>query len=317
VLLEADDELRPGDRSTLDVVSFPGGAAAVAGSRAWVLLDEAASSGLGRALAWTSQRSADEVHVLAEEGAGVLARRAGLFRDPPRVWQIAGRRVAPAAPEPFPSPPEPPANALEFVGLLREAGLDIVIEHGEVRGEILGLEVARVVVGDGPPRVVVGVGRHDRDAFALVHGDLPPAAALESVVDSVRRHRRPGGPGHPLGRLVPERWLRRAVVADPGRVGARHLDPVEPILARESVKDVAPALAVGESLDGAPLVVACSVGIDLDLVPAAADARAAHTPEATLVLVIPTRDDHSVTRRLAGALRRPARIIPFEGDFRV
>jgi hypothetical protein len=317
VLLEADDELRPDDHSALDVVSFPGGAAAVAGTRAWVLLDEAARSGLGRALAWTTQRATDQVHVLAEDGAGVLARRAELFRDPPVVWQVAGRRVVRAVPEPFSSAPEPPADALEFVGLLREAGLDIIIEHGEVRGEILGLEVARVVVGDGPPRVVVGVGRHDRDAFALVHGDLPTAAALESVVDSVRRHRRSGGPGHPLGRLVPERWLRRAVVAEPGRVGARHLEPVEPVLARESVKDVAPALAVGESLDGSPLVVACSVGIDLDLIPASADARAAHAPEATLVLVVPTRDDHPVTRRLAGALRRPARILPFEGDFRV
>ena len=67
---------------------------------------------------------------------------------------------------------------------------------------------------------------------------------------------------------------------------------------------------------GRPLVVVCSVGIDLDLVPTAADIRSAHDPDARLVLAVPERDDHPVTRALAQLLREPADIIPIAGDWR-
>ncbi len=70
----------------------------------------------------------------------------------------------------------------------------------------------------------------------------------------------------------------------------------------------------------------CTVGIDLDLVPFAADARgaiaarvaAADLPadrphvdaaEARLVLAMPVRDSVAVTRELAAALRSPAEIV--------
>lgn len=287
------------------------------GSRGWVLLDEAAEQGLGRALTWASQRSLRETHLLAEGGAGVLARRAALFREPPVVWRIDGNELERAVPEPPAAVTEPAVAALDLVHHLTDAGLDIVIEQGIVRGEVLGLEVARIEVDDrGAARIEVGVGRHDRDAFALVHGELPPAEALASVAESVRQHRRPGAVGHPFGRLVPERWMRATVMAEPGLIGAVSLEPVEPTVGRESVKETAPALAVGRDPDGAPLLAAFSVGIDLDLVPAAADARAAHAPLAELLLVVPTRDDHPVTHALADALREPARVVAFAGDFR-
>ena len=44
----------------------------------------------------------------------------------------------------------------------------------------------------GAARLEVGVGAHDREAFALVHGDLPTVEALAGVVASWRRYRRPG-----------------------------------------------------------------------------------------------------------------------------
>lgn len=58
-----------------------------------------------------------------------------------------------------------------------------------------------------------------------------------------------------------------------------------------------------------PVVVACSVGIDLELVPAAADVRAVHSPDARLVLALPERDAVPVTRRLAASLVRPAEVV--------
>ena len=57
------------------------------------------------------------------------------------------------------------------------------------------------------------------------------------------------------------------------------------------------------------LVVVCSVGIDLDLVPFAADARLAIDPGARLILALAERDVHPITQRMAGRLVDPAEIV--------
>jgi hypothetical protein len=281
-----------------------------------VLLETSPATGLGRALAWAQHREHDELDVLVTGDAGVVARRAAQFSTPPRVWEVVERSVTPATPAAAHQPANPSPDALELVDLLAGSGADIVIEHGVVMGEVAGLEVARIVSGADGAHVEVGVGRHDREAFALVHGDVPTADALASVVESVRSHRRSGGPMHPLARLAAERWLRASLVADPGSVGVRALEPVEPTIARASVKDVTAAVAVGVDRDGGPVVVACSVGIDLDLVPAAADARLSYAPGARLLLVLPARDAHPVTRRLGEALRDPAEVVELTADWR-
>ena len=62
---------------------------------------------------------------------------------------------------------------------------------------------------------------------------------------------------------------------------------------------------------GAPVVVVCSAGIDLDLVPFAADARdALAEPDTRLLLAVPEGDDHPVTRELAARLAVPAEVVP-------
>ena len=304
--------------------TFPGGATARAADQGWVMLDERPDAGLGRALVWADREGVDALHLIVDDAdaAGVLARRAELFRRSPRVWQVEGRSLRPAVPVDPPPALEPPAVARAQAALLHGAGVEVVVERGEIRGEVLGLEVARVVVdeGDGTAepvaRIEVGVGRHDRDAFAMLHGEVPTAEALAGVVDKVRRHRASDAEAHPLGRLAAERWLRSLVMADPDAIGARQLAPAEPTIARDGVKDVAPAVAFGEGPDGAAVVVACSVGIDLDLVPSAADARRALHPEARLVVVVPERDAHPVTRRLVDALVSPAELHAVPGDWR-
>lgn len=280
--------------------AFPGGAAMAVDSRAVVLAQDSPSRSLGPALAWARQAGASSLDLIVEDAAGHLARRAAAFARPPTVWWARGREVHPVEPEPLPTPMPPPPGALDAAADLRAAGADVVVEHGVVVGEILGLEIARVVDG----RVEVGVGRNDREAFAMLHGDLPPRAAVTTVLDAVRSARRPGGPNHPLQRLAQERWLREVVLARPELVGADRLDRHEGPQPRPTVKDPWPAVAVGSEV-----VVVCSVGIDLDLVPFAADARLAVDPSARLVLVVPERDDHPVTRALAAALRDPADIV--------
>jgi len=298
---------------------FPGGATLVVDGQGWILAEEQAERALGPALAWGANRglSAADLHVVADRHAGLLARRAGAFVESPRVWRTQGAALVAAQPAAVARARPAPASAGELVALLEAEGLDVVIDHGEAIGEVLGLEVARVVLDDqGSAHLEVGVGRNDREAFALIHADVDPADALASVVATVSAQRRAGAPPHPLNRLGAQRWLRSRLVADPGRVGAARLQAVAGVLPRAGVKESVPVAAVGIDLAGDPVVVVTSTGIDLDLVPAAADLRLTHAPGARLVLAVPERDAHPVTRRLAAQLREPAEVVALPGDWR-
>lgn len=296
-----------------EATTFPGGAGRVDGTTGWVLAASDPARALGPALVWAHRHGVADLHVLVDgddaDTAGALARRAAEFADPPTVERIDGRTRHRAEPSPPPHLDAPaPAAAAEFVRALRAAGADPVVERGVVVGEINGLEIARVITDDDGAYLEVGVGKHDRHAQALVHGGRPTAEALAAAVEFVARHRRIDAEPHPLNRLARERWLRALVVARPQLVGATSLRPVSSPVARDDLRVAAPAPAFGAGADGRPVVVVCSTGIDLDLVPAAADARRSLDPDARLVLVVPPRDDHPITRRLAAALRRPAEI---------
>jgi hypothetical protein len=198
------------------------------------------------------------------------------------------------------------------------------VEDGIVRGEVLGLEVARIVHGTtttgtpiDEPALEVGVGEADREMTALVHGGLSPVDQLARVRDIVLEHRRPDALRHQLNQLAPERWLRAVLVRDPARIGLAELHPAPPAVPRPNLRDPAVAIARGCDASGNEVIVACSVGVHLDLVPAAADARAALSPDARLLLALPARDAHPVTRALARRLVVPAELVPLEGDWRV
>jgi len=298
---------------------LPGPSAAlVDGARGWVLLGP--DAGLGLALVWARRRAVTELHVLVDDGgvAGVVARRAALVDPAPTVWTVAGTGVEPAEAAPPAPPAVPPSSTDEPARALAAAGVDVVVEHGEIAGEVLGLEVARVVVADdGSAALEVGVGRHDREAFALLHDEVPTAEALARVVADVRALRRPDAAPHPVNRLVRERWLREQVVADPALVGAVSLRRAESPERRTGLHGRGVAVAVGEAAEGAAVVVACSVGVDPELVPVAADARLQHAPDAHLVLVVPPRDILPVTTALAAALVRPAEVVGLDGAWPV
>jgi hypothetical protein len=184
--------------------------------------------------------------------------------------------------------------------------------------------VARIVHGTttagtpiDEPVLEVGVGHADRELTGMVHGNLPLAEQLDRVIEIVRAQRRVGAERHPLNQLAPERWLRAVLVADPARIDLTELHSAPPAVPRPNLRDPAIAMAVGVDRSGAQVVVACSVGVHLDLVPAAADARLTlAAADARLILVVPERDAHPVTRALAERLFAPAELIPLEGDWR-
>ena len=155
--------------------SWPGAAALVAGGDAWVLADEQPAQALGPALAWARRQAATAVHVLAERDSGVLARRAAFFAAPASVWHIEGRTLLPAIASPYPDDAPVPAEHERFAELIEAAGAVIHREHGVLTGDVAGLEVCRAVTdaSTGVPRLEVGVGAHDREAFLLMHGEIP------------------------------------------------------------------------------------------------------------------------------------------------
>ena len=304
---------------------MPGGAALLdaEGGRAWVLIDDGVVSRFGPALAWAWRQGVAELHVLVETAlpagpgpaSGVIARRAATMSSPPRVWDVQGRDVSVAAAAEIFSVESVPANGrssaclARYRDLLRDHGAEPVFEHGVLRGEVLGLEVARVV-GD---QLQVGVGRHDRLARIEMHPDQDLGRALDDAVGAVRARRRLGQPRHPANTLARGRWLRSIVCARPELVGARELLPVAPPLPWFDLPEAGAAPARGTSSPGGrSLVVVCSVGVELDLIPTAADSRLIHCPDAQLVVAVPEGDDVPVTRALAASLAVPAevRVVP-------
>ena len=135
-------------------------------------------------------------------------------------------------------------------------------------------------------------------------------ATLADLAARIRKERRGDVPGSAATSYARERWLRWLAVARPDIVGVGPLTPVAPPLPREDLRAVSIAPALGDGV-----VVAFSVGVDADLVPSAADARAMHAPGAELVLVVPEADAVPNTYRLAAALRQPARVVTVRNDW--
>ncbi|MGB0113505.1 MAG: hypothetical protein WBP59_09820 [Ilumatobacteraceae bacterium] len=318
-----------------DVGGYPGGAALVAGDVAWVLIDGPAGRSLGGALAWALRHDATELHLVASADTGSLARRAARLRFPVTVWFAEGRTLLPAVAEPL-APADPPSpEHLALCELIEQAGAVPNVEHGVVFGEVRGLEVCRVVdeptvghiaelgdvglaLDDGPEGRVdavdrsithleVGVGANDREAFRLLHGDIPTVEALAGVVDAVVAHRSDDAPQHPLNRLGQERFLRWRLEQDPSLVGLATVAPAQPPSPRPNLKDPIPCVAVGTDADGETVTVVCTFGVDLDVVGYVADVF--ETAPGRVVVAAPERDLLPIMRELLGQLSAPVDVV--------
>ena len=248
---------------------------------------------LGGALVWAAKHTLDRVVIFATSTSGDLARRASLLRQSAptiEIWHIDGATAAkvdqPSAPNLKPAPVDDRYMAVS--ALIVEAGARVVRDHGRLVAEVAGLEVARVVDDDDGPRLEIGVGQADRELAAIMYKG-PPEETLRRVVEVVSNER-VAGSHHPLARLARPRWLRSVLLDDPSLVGATELNPVPGMRANDSVDNSDPAAAVGCDQNRSPVAVVCGAGVDLDLVPEAADLRSVHCGDGALVIVVPQRD---------------------------
>lgn len=306
-------------------LGYPRGAALVVDGAAWVLVDGDAARSLGGALAWAVRHQTSALSIVAEADTGLLARRAERLAFPVSVWFAEDRTLLPAVATPLVDPATPDPDHLELVQVIEAAGAVPNVEHGVVFGEVRGLEVCRVVdeptvghisePGDAPfdPTMLpggvlleVGVGANDREAFRLLHGDIPTVEALAAVVDAVLAVRSPDAPQHPLNRLGQERYLRWQLEQEPARIRMALVEPAAPPQPRPNLKDPIPCVAIGVDGDGRSSTIVCSVGVDLDLVGFVADVQTAS--DRPVVVVLKARDLLPITTELLALLRSPVEI---------
>lgn len=277
---------------------FSLGAAFLTDDAVWVLIDGDASRALGPALAWANKHQRD-IHVLVEKDSGVIARRAELFTLPITVWHVDEKSLLPAVPEPHLPKIEAADSHLALMPLIASSGADALVEHGVVVGEVRGLEMCRVVTDSvsGEAKLEVGMGVNDREAFAMVHGELPTEQALRNVIEAVQVHREPGAMVHPFNQFGAERLHRWRALQDPTSIGFVELSPADPPIKRTNLKDPVPCVALGKLISGADAVAVFANGIDLDVVPFAVDAADLHGVT-TAVIAVRQRDVTESIRKM-------------------
>ena len=307
---------------------FPHGAALVDDGAAWVLVEGPAARSLGAALAWAIRHDTTSLDLVVEQDTGLLARRAQRLAFPVTVWFPQERVLLPVVAEPLVESSAPLPEHLELVSVIEAAGATANIEHGVVVGEVRGLEVCRVVdqptVGhfaelgdiDITPSLAnatadgvlleVGVGANDREAFRLLHGDIPTVEALAAVVDSVLSHRSHDAPQHPLNRLGQERYLRWQLEQEPELVGMSTVSPAEPPQPRPNLKDPIPCVARAAGPGGRESMLVCSVGVDVDLVGFVADVQ--EMADLPVIVALRARDAVPITRDLMALLVAPPEV---------
>lgn len=251
---------------------FAPGAAFITPDSVWILIDGEAARSLGGVLAWATKFSLP-IQLVVEKDSGILARRAALFDIPISVWHADDRTLLPAIREPhLPNATAKPEH-VAFMELIESSGADALVEHGIVVGEVRGLEMCRVVddVNTGIARLEVGMGVNDREAFAMVHGELPTEEAMRNVISAVAIHREPGANMHPFNQFGAERFHRWRAIQAPGSIGFASLSPVDPPVKRTNLKDAVPCAAVGSTDSGKVSAAVFVHGVDLDVIPSAVD----------------------------------------------
>ena len=267
------------------------------------------------ALAWFAARASeasggvDRLGFIDSNTPGVTARILSATTLDTLVVDATTNELKVAASAPHLALVSSSAEHLSFAGLFRDAGADVVIEHGVVAGEVIGLEVARVVQENGTANAQIGVGVHDRETFRMLHGELATVEKLREVVRTVATHRAEGAPKHPLNLLATERAIRHRMMSNPQRLGLRRLEVAEPPHPRANLKDAVPCCAIGVDLEGRDCVVVFTSGVDLDVIPFAVDARSRLSSSARLLIVAEVRNLTPLQFKIASLFRAPIELV--------
>ena len=272
------------DTSTAEDRDFAYGAGLVNGKRGALYVTREHIRSIGPTLLWMLKHQLNEIDLVIEGDGGIPARRAQALTCELRVWQMQNGTLERAQPAPHLPKIEVPQSHEQFAATIQDCGALPVREHGVLTGEVLGLEVCRVVDTPDGPRLEVGVGAIDRETFQLVNSHRTIEDSLTEVVGIVRAHRSPGAPHHPLGKLAGERLLRHRVINEPSLIGAATLKPAEPPIPRGGMRESTPCVATGTDLDGKPIVAVFTDTVDVDIIGFGVDAVTRERSDMALVV---------------------------------
>ena len=278
--------------------SFQTGAVLFDESRCFVYSAVQNISPLAVALSHHATNENTEIHLLVDQiDPGLWEQIFGFDLDL-KLWIVDGTNLVE---HPKPLPHRPVKIRQEAVVQGKKFGkfdCDVIAEHGVLRAEVNGLEVARVVQNaENQFEISVGVGDYDQSAYQVMHGNIAVERNLTKVISTVKKYRTKAGPAHPLNRISRSRWLIAEAIADPSFLGIDELNFVEPLLPRNDVTKDQACSAIGRKENSIVLVLA-STGIDLDLVPQATGQIFRHNPEIVLLL-LPAQDHHPAISRQA------------------
>ena len=295
--------------STAEDRDFAYGAGLVNGTRGALYVTREHICSIGPTLLWMLKYELTEVDLVIEGDGGIPARRAQALTCELRVWQMQNGTLERAQPTPHLPKIEVPQSHEKFAAIIQDCGALPVREHGVLTGEVLGLEVCRVVDTPDGPRLEVGVGAIDRETFQLVNSHRTIEDSLTEVVGIVRAHRSPGAPHHPLGKMAGERLLRHRVINEPSLIGAVTLKPAEPPIPRGGMRETTPCVATGTDLDGRPIVAVFTDTVDVDIVGFGVDAVTRENAKANLVIVANPGNITPSLRGSAGFLKQAPGLI--------
>lgn len=305
VKLRAVASALPIDASTFVDDEFALGAALRGNHTGAVWVADNHERSLGPVLLWANRHHLNEIHLITDNASGLLARRAAALTTPVHVWEFANAALTRATPsEPLPKIPVPESHE-QFATTIQQSGADIIREHGILTGEVLGLEICRVVDTPEGPKLEIGVGAHDRETFQLVNAHRSIEESLTQVVATVAKHRSPGAEPHPLNRLAPDRRLRHHILNNPHLVNATALQPAEPPVIRRNLLDAAACIAYGTTTTNEPLIVAVTATVDVDIVTFAIDAQLRQHPHAHITIATYEGNFTQSLRKMTDTVARP------------
>ncbi|CAI8383772.1 MAG: Uncharacterised protein [Acidimicrobiales bacterium AG-410-I20] len=279
----------------------------------WLLVnDETPQSALGKGILLLSRHPHLELCLIFEDAisAGVAARQAAGLNIRCKVMLLHNQTLTQVDPSSFPKPFEIIPISEEFLSVCEAAGVSVICENGTWRGEILGLEVVRL---EGE-NIQIGVGRFDREAGELLNYERSLFDQLVSASNQIRSQRNAEAGSHPLATLARERWLRHSLLEDPSVVGLKDVEPIDSVHERENLRDPFPAAAIGKDEDQKKVLVVCSVGVDIALVPLTAELSQIHLPD-RIVIVLPPKDLLPVIHTISEFLKVPSSLIGIEGEW--
>ena len=242
-------------------------------------------------------------HLLLEQTMGLATKH--------RLWVVEGNKLVPHPELKLEERHAPQPLNPTIASLLETNGCEIVQENGMTKGEIKGLEVARVVEGsEGESALQVGVGIYDQEAHKLVDGNESTEEKLSRVVSEVLHYRNKQARPHPLNRVSRPKWLISELVNSPENSGLEEVRRLPVATESKAITETTPAAALARAENTKVLIVA-SVGVDLNAIPIASGLSVS-TQADEIWMIQSERDKYPVLERQAKHLKVPHRFLKTE-----